>query len=174
MWSLASSGQTSDRITLKAGIGIDNIKLLKTSPSVVKKYKNLTYKIRNGGGIACAINETFHWRRKQVSNASYGIKFAFSSKRFKYPFYRFKKKLTSITLTSNSYASFENGITILKSTKKQVIDEFGQLPEGSENDIYIRYEDQGVAFKFNDDMVLIQVEIFKKIKHERTTKGIKT
>lgn len=96
-----------------------------------------------------------------VKNEKNGIEFEYTSNYFKNPA-RIPRRRLSLTTINNPAAKFNNGITISKSTREHVLYEFGGMPEGWKNTKYVKYKEKGVAFRFDDKDLLVEVEIFGK------------
>ena len=148
---------------LKPGIGINNIKLNKSSVAFIKRHAGADLQIIGGistGRFMKGYIGPRNIRWKRITNKTTGVEFELNSRWFYRPLYPLKLHLEEIIIKDNPSASLENGITILKSTFDEVIEVYGaQSIEFSTSTVY-SYPEHGVGFMFNEDKVLRYVTIY--------------
>jgi hypothetical protein len=100
-------------------------------------------------------------RWKEYHNDSLGLTFKFTTKwksGERIPLF-YKMRLQEVSLTK--LAIDKEGITIGKSNRKDVIKSYGQIPVDWKNENYIKYDDKGLAFRFDDSGIISEVTIFR-------------
>jgi len=137
---------------------------MKTSRETVRHYRNYKFSVEKLSGSACGFYtrtyKTFTRRLRIIRyrNDSLGITFEFKSE-FKNRIFKYfhKPRLDMITLTKMPFST--NKITIGKTTRHEIINLYGPLPEDRKDEEYMDYELKGIAFTFSENSILTKIEI---------------
>ena len=161
----------SDTIQIYAGKGINKIVLLQSSQGKIQKFKRSTYSREKGTYLSDGPDGQKRRRFVRYHIDSLGLTFEFSASSSLFS----KMKLHKITITNPISKTIltANGVIINKSTKQNVINKFGPIPDEWQNGSYVEYDEKGIAFHFNDNSVVDLVEIFIAGKKKLWTKKVK-
>jgi hypothetical protein len=154
---------SNDSILIQPKIGIDSISFYNTNDFRSFRYKNLNFTIDSGQSVADATDNAYFQNWIELENETAGLRFTFTT-----PWDTNKnltrylpKTLQRINIWSNKTAYFGNGITIGKSTYRDVVSAFGPLPINWKNHGFIEYRDKGISFSFDTNEILTEVVLNK-------------
>ena len=148
----------SDTIAIKAGLGIDNIIIRKSSETTLRNYKNEKFTKDRGTGIACGTYGSRRDRWIKYQSKSIGLTFELRTSLARWPFQIFHKiRLEKIIVTKT--AKTIDGLIVGKSDRLDVMALYGQQPDWRDAR-YISYTNKGIAFRFNDGGTIVEIEIF--------------
>ena len=161
----ASFAQTSKEIIILPNIGIDDIEIGQTKIEDLSTFRGELVRTKTHTTIRCGTGRKrkergFRARFTNRISEDLGIVFTFTEKEL----HRRKElwsipELTSITI-AGSIRTYD-GISVGSSTKNDVLAVYGPLPNGWDHEAYIYFNEQGIAFDFNENGTLTRIKVFK-------------
>lgn len=151
---------TQPEWTIFPGQGIDDLVLGDPVPDILN-FKNIAFDADSGEGITCGTTFSCHTFHKSFHSKDNGLTLEYESECF--PEGRrmpsvYTRSLRMITIRGNRKAALGNGLRIGVSTYFDVANAFVPV---SKNKSYMKFEQLGIAFFFDKNQILWQVEIFE-------------
>ncbi len=152
------------------GVGVENLKLGmidNTRTSDNDSVINLKNILLSFGGtatsIACGEKVSSSSSSKNYTNKEHTISIDFESESFPESDTTtiHKRALARIFISNNKAAKLQNGLCIGISTYADVIKMYAPIPKHWVNESYLSFDKKGVSFRFDDESILTEIEIFK-------------
>lgn len=152
-------------LILIPGVGFKDMRIGDTFSKGKFDFRKSEFDISKGKSIACGRKATYRTNWKRYSNSDLGLVFEYKSESFEKGklFPNKKLHLTRIHASKPSICCTIGDICIGKSSYSEVLSKFGEVPTIPKNKKYLRFNEKGIAFRFNDNETLIEIEIFKPI-----------
>ena len=160
--SVALNGfcQTHAPVKIIPNIGVDNIELLVSKPADVMEFrgerlnKSIYLSIRCGNSGGKRTKFTTYYSK------GLGIQFIFEQRELSrwVPLWTSKKL---IRITINKPLPSSDNLKVGQSKKKDVLEVYGPMPDRWQHEGYIYFNELGIAFDFDEQEVITEIEIYK-------------
>ena len=145
------------------GIGFSDLKIGRESPANKLNYKDYSFVKSEGMSLGCGSTVTVNQYWESHFNEELNLTIEFQSE----PFPEGKKPknkelfLSRIEVYSKKQSvCTNNNICIAKSNYSDVVAKYGPIPSNWGNKGYLKFDSEGIAFRFDKDSTLIGIEIF--------------
>lgn len=148
------------------GVGVENLKLgMIDNTGVfdnddVINLKNILLSFGGGAtSIACGEEVGYSSSWKSYTNKEHTVSVSFESEPDTATID--KRVLKSIFISNNKAAKLQNGLCIGISTYADVVKMYAPIPKHWVNESYLSFDKKGVSFRFDDENILTEIEVFK-------------
>jgi hypothetical protein len=142
------------------GIGFTELQLGELSPKGILNFREIKFEERDGKSISCG-TETYRNFWKTFYNKDLDLTFEFNSEHFIEGTILPNKKMYLSNITISSKGCSTDNFCIGLTTYKNVAEKYGPIPKHWKNTKYLKFDKKGIAFRFNNESTLIEIEIFK-------------